>query len=347
MTVPLSFATSLVTNLNLEASMKSQRTISFVMTAAVAIGIFCLQIPAASASSEGGFERSLTVTGPVDLDLTTGSGDVRITSGAAGTVKVSARIKATKWFGGDDEERIRRIEANPPIQQSGNTIRIGHIDSDLGHNISISYEVVVPSDTRLHAHTGSGDQTISGIQGQVEVETGSGNLKLSNLGSSVRAESGSGDLDIRQVRGVLRAKTGSGTIHAYDVAGGFEAHTGSGSVEVEQTSPGSARVSTGSGDVELRGVKGSLEAEAGSGSIHVEGQPTGGWTLHTGSGEVRLKLLANASFDLDAYTSSGSINVGLPITVQGQIGRKEVRGKVGGGGIPMVVRTGSGDIEIE
>ena len=36
------------------------------------------------------------------------------------------------------------MEANPPILQSGNDLRIGHIDDpELRRNISISYEVVV------------------------------------------------------------------------------------------------------------------------------------------------------------------------------------------------------------
>jgi hypothetical protein len=35
------------------------------------------------------------------------------------------------------------------------------------------------------------------------------------------------------------------------------------------------------------------------------------------------------------------------VTVQGEIGKKEVKGKVRGGGVPVEVETGSGSIEIE
>ena len=69
--------------------------------------------------------------------------------------------------------------------------------------------------------------------------------------------------------------------------------------------------------------------------------------MHTGSGTVQLKLPSDASFDLDAHTSSGSISVEQPHTVQGSIGRKEIRGRVGSGGVPVEVETGSGDIQIE
>lgn len=94
-------------------------------------------------------------------------------------------------------------------------------------------------------------------------------------------------------------------------------------------------------------MRGSLQAQAGSGNIKADGEATGGWVVHTGSGTVQLRLPQNASFDLNAHTGSGSINLNHPVTVQGSIGRKEVRGKVGGGGVPVEVHTGSGNIVID
>jgi len=308
----------------------------------------CLQTLPASASSEGSFQRTLQVTGPVSIDLITGSGSVNVRTGSSGQVQITGRVKVTNWFGMESEERVKNITNNPPIQQSGNDIRIGHgADSELFHNVSISYDLIVPSDTRLHSHTGSGNQTIEGLHGAVEAESGSGGLRISDTGDTVRTDTGSGDIYIERVKGNVRAKAGSGSIHATDVAGGFEGRTGSGHIELDQTAPGAVRAETGSGGMELRGVNGSLDASAGSGTISADGNPTGSWTVHTGSGSVRLKLASSAAFDLDAHTSSGSISVSQPVTVQGTIGRKELRGKVRGGGVPVEVRTGSGNIEIQ
>ena len=72
------------------------------------------------------------------------------------------------------------MESNPPIQQSGNDVRIGHIDdSELRHNISISYEVTVPAETQVRIETGSGSQTVEGVRGPLEANAGSGGLKIS------------------------------------------------------------------------------------------------------------------------------------------------------------------------
>jgi Putative adhesin len=309
--------------------------------------LICLPAQPAVAAAEGSFQRTLQVTGPVHLDLTTGSGNVEVHTGGSNEVRVTGHIRASEWFGGNVEDKIKRLEANPPIQQSGNDIRIGHIDDpELRHNISISYEVVVPAETDLRMQTGSGEQKVEGIRGPLDVNSGSGSLKISAIGDRVHAETGSGDIDINRVKGNVHAKTGSGSIDASEIAGAFEANSGSGHITLQQTAPGSVRVDTGSGGMELHGVEGSLEAKAGSGTIQAEGSPTGAWSLHTGSGEVNLKLPSNAAFDLDAHTSSGSISIDQPHSVQGSIGRKEVRGRVGGGGVPVEVETGSGDIQI-
>ena len=117
--------------------------------------------------------------------------------------------------------------------------------------------------------------------------------------------------------------------------------------ELQQTAAGDVRVDTGSGGVELSGVKGALVARAGSGDIQAEGQPTSDWRLHTGSGGVTVRLPSEAAFDLYARTSSGSISVDQPVTVQGTIGRHELRGKVRGGGTLVEVETGSGNIRVQ
>ena len=77
----------------------------------------------AQEGDRGTFERTLTVDGPVDISLRTGSGDVDIRTGTGDRVQVVGRITAshgrpciiigtTCIFGddGDTPERIRQIE---------------------------------------------------------------------------------------------------------------------------------------------------------------------------------------------------------------------------------------------
>lgn len=75
------------------------------------------------ASETGTFDRTLQVSGPVDLDLRTGSGTIRIHAGADGSVHVSATIRAgDSWFGMSAREKVKKIQSNPPISQTGNIV---------------------------------------------------------------------------------------------------------------------------------------------------------------------------------------------------------------------------------
>ena len=301
--------------------------------------------------AEGSFERTLAVTGPVELDVSTGSGHISVRAGDSSTVHINGTIKAGKSWHLDEaeaERKVRYLESNPPIEQHGNFIRIGRIeDHELAHNISISYDLVVPIETRLRSQTGSGSQSVEGIQGPVKAGTGSGSMKVENIGDEVRAETGSGDVQVDSVKGATHASTGTGSIRASGIGSSFVASTGSGSIKLEQTGPGDGKVETGSGSVELQNVRGALRVRTGSGDITAQGQPSGEWSLHTGSGRILVRLPSGAGFELNAHTSSGHISTGHPITVQGTIGRGELRGKVRGGGPLLELETGSGNVQIE
>lgn len=280
------------------------------------------------ARAEGHFDRTLTVSGVVNLDLTTGSGDITIKTGGANQVVVHGTIRSSNWFS-DADSVIHQVESNPPIQQNGNSIRIGYdLPEDVKRHISISYEVTVPADAAVLAHSGSGGIGIEGVRGELQAQTGSGDIRLRDLGGRVHVQ------------------TGSGGIRAQDVAAPFYGHTGSGDIEAELTGSGDVDIQTGSGGVHLRGIKGGLRARTGSGDISADGNVTGGWQLHTGSGSIRLAVGSASGFNLDIHTGSGSIHSDLPITVQGSMGRRELKGTVRGGGPEVAVSTGSGDVEI-
>ncbi len=300
--------------------------------------------------AEGSFERTLQVAAPADIDVQTGAGGIQVRTGDGSTVRIFARIRAGgSLFGGSDpQDKIRRLEKDPPIEQTGSVIRIGRIgDPDLRRNISISYELVVPSETRLRASTGSGSQEIDGVRGPVTAHTGSGGISLANIGGEVRAQTGSGSIKLDMVKGRVNAATGSGGIHGSAIAGAIDAETGSGSIKMEQTAPGNVNVSTGSGGIEVSGMKGGLRARSGSGTIAVEGEPTGAWDVDVGSGNLRVRLPPAAAFDVHARSGSGGVTIDHPLSAEGVQSNKEKRGKVRGGGPMLNLRTASGSIHVQ
>jgi len=260
-------------------------------------------VPALGA--EATFERNLTVSGRVELSVATGSGNIHLTHGSGDRIHIFGRVKSS-W--GGSEEQVRQIAANPPIEQTGNIVRIGARHENL-HNISIDYEIQAPENSYLDAGSGSGNITDEGIGENAKISTGSGN------------------------------------IHATGLHGGFSVGTGSGDIYAEQTGEGDVKAQTGSGNVELKNLRGGLRAGTGSGDIKIGGTPTSPWHIETGSGNVEF-WAGNAPLTLDASTGSGSIHTDREMLTQGSSDRHHLTGKLNGGGPTVRIGTGSGDVRI-
>ncbi len=309
---------------------------------------------AAQSRAEGSFTRNLTVNGDPRVEISAGSGAIEVRTGSSGRIEIVGRIRASDgwggWFkrgSGSPEERVKQIEANPPIEQSGNVIRIGYfMGNEHPNGVSIAYRVMLPAASTLIARTGSGSQDIDGLSGSVESHAGSGSLTFRNTRGTLQASTGSGSITADSVGGSFRASASSGSIRAGAVAGPINASTSSGSIDVTQTAAGDVEAESSSGSVRLRGIQGGLRASTSSGGLSIHGQPTGEWRLSASSGSVDISLPPNQGFDLDANSGSGRIDVDFPVTVSGTIGRRSVRGAAQGGGPLLHVRTGSGGISI-
>jgi hypothetical protein len=319
-------------------------------TGAVAMLAVGCELDAQTSGAEGSFDRTLPVTGAVDLSVKTGSGHIQIRTGADGTVHVVGHIRAfgSVWNTLSATEQVTQLETNPPIEQHDNTVQIGDIQNfRLQQNVSLSYDLVVPANTRARLASGSGDQVVETIRGPVEAHTGSGSIHTGHITEYVSVSTGSGQIELGGADGGVDVTVGSGSIQANAVAGSVKARAGSGTVRIAQIAPGDVDASTGSGSITLTGAQGSVRLRTGSGALMVEGQPAHDWTLSTGSGRVILHVPRDAAFDVDARSGSGSIETTHPVELLGTISKHRIQGHVHGGGPRLAVSTGSGVIGID
>jgi DUF4097 and DUF4098 domain-containing protein YvlB len=311
-------------------------------------------IPAALACAETGptgrFDRTLNVSGPIAVSVSSGSGSVTVTSGSDSTVRIIGTVHGNSWWRRSASEEvaqaIRSIEANPPIVQEGSAIRIGDIeDREIARRVSISYEVAVPKPTRLTVKTGSGSQTITAAVAGVNASTGSGSVTVGVVDGPVEVRTGSGAVRVEGARDHAKVSTGSGSVDLGAIGGPVHVNTGSGSIEVREASGGTSELSTGSGRIEVSNLTGGLTANAASGSIRVSGTPEADWAISTSSGGIDLDIPSSASFRVRATTSSGRIETDHTLTVT-SAGRRELSGAVGSGGPLVSARSASGSIQI-
>jgi DUF4097 and DUF4098 domain-containing protein YvlB len=137
-------------------------------------------------------------------------------------------------------------------------------------------------------------------------------------------------------------------VRAHGINGAADLGTGSGDIELDLTGSGDVKVKTGSGTIKVHGFSGGITARSGSGDIEADGHLTGAANLSSGSGGIKMHLTPDAHFNLEASTGSGDINVNFPgAPRQGDNSRHHLTAPINGGGAPLEIRTGSGDVEID
>ena len=147
----------------------------------------------------------------------------------------------------------------------------------------------------------------------LDMHTSDGTIAVADVNGELRLESGDGNLELSGIAGRLNANTHDGTVHARGRFDVLDVHTGDGNIE--------------------------LDAEAGS-------TMASSWALRTGDGRIELRLPPDLAADLNARSGDGSVTLDVPVVVEGTVRENYIRGKLNGGGQPLELRTGDGNIRV-
>ncbi len=296
-------------------------------------------------SVSGTFDRNYDVTGPILLELTNASGDVDITGSADGKVHVHGEVRASGFGSQSSQKRLDDTLANPPVEQRGDTIRIGKEISRM-HNVSIGYTIQVPRDTEVSATVASGAQTIRGVRGPVKVQAASGAIRVEKIERDIQLTTLSGSVSATDIGNDVRASSASGSVTVSNTRGDVHVNAVSGVIRVFNPG-GRIEADTASGEVEIQGARNDVKAHAASGRVSVQGNPGADsyWELKTLSGAVQLGVPASANLHLSAEAVSGEIRTDIPIVIEEQ-GKHSLRAHMGNGGGRVDVHTVSGEIRV-
>src|SRR5467141_270607 len=296
-------------------------------------------------SVAGTFDRNYNVTGPIRLELTNASGDVAITGSADGKVHVRGDVRASGFGFDNPQKRLDDTVSNPPIEQRGDTIRIGKEMSRMRH-ISIAYTIQVPRDTEVSATVASGTQTIRGVRGPVKVQAASGAIRVEKIERDVQLTTASGSVSASDIGNDVRVSSASGSVTVSKVRGDVDVNAISGVLRISNPG-GRVEAGTASGDVDIQGAVKDVKSRAASGRVSVQGNPGADsyWELKTVSGTVQLSIPASANLHLSAEAVSGEIRTDIPIVIEEQ-GKHSLRAHMGSGGGRADVHTVSGEIRV-
>jgi DUF4097 and DUF4098 domain-containing protein YvlB len=288
------------------------------------------------------FNETYKVPGDGALDLTHIAGDVRVTPGRNGEIRVEA-IKRVRHRDADEARRLLgmlRIEVTP----IGNRIEVRTVyPRTQSRNLSaeVDYTITVPAAAAVAVKTVSGDISVNAIRGEV------------------RAEAVSGDVEVVATPNLELAKTVSGDVRARDIgADMLTLSTVSGTVIATALKVRSLDAGSVSGDVHLSNLQVErLVAKTVSGGIDYDGNIARGgrYEFNAHSGGVRLVLAGVSGFELDASTFNGTIRSDFPVTLHttprdGSARRamtsRAIRGTFGDASALLSIRSFSGSVVI-
>ena len=195
-------------------------------------GIFAAARPA-MASESATFDKSFTVSSPLRLEVSSASGNIEIRGSADGTVHIHGKV-TPGWsnFGGGGKS-VEEVAANPPLEQSGSTIRIGKNASWM-KNVTIDYQVEVPHDTEIDSEVASGGITIDNVKGPVKASSASGYVHVYRVERDATLNAASGSIDAATIGGYLRISSASGDTTIADVKGELRVSEASGSIHIKR-----------------------------------------------------------------------------------------------------------------
>jgi DUF4097 and DUF4098 domain-containing protein YvlB len=296
-------------------------------------------------SASGSFSRTMNVTGPIRLEVTNAAGDIVVNGSTDGKVHVKAAIRASGFSLVNPRQRIDELVANPPVEQKGDTVRIG---KDLARlrNITVSYTIEVPRETEVSMTVVSGSQTIRGVRGPVKVTSVSGSIHAEQIDQYAQLSTVSGSINANDMGDDVRASSASGKVTVSNVKGDVNINVLSGATQVAKLG-GRVEATTASGSIDVQGAKSDVKIHAATGRVNVQGDPgtNSYWNLNTVSGTVQLRVPQNANFHLSADAVSGEIRTDIPIVIEEQ-GKHSLRARMGDGGGRVEVRTVSGEIRL-
>jgi DUF4097 and DUF4098 domain-containing protein YvlB len=256
-------------------------------------------------------EKSFAVSGKPELSLKTFDGSIEVTTWDKPVVGLTIERRA----GSQAEAETLKVTTS----QDGNRIVVEAVQPEraveVGFHVgrSVRFVVSVPRQTDLQARSGDGAITVTGVEGRIELRTGDGSVTGTGLNGEVIAQTGDGAVALEGVKGNVDVNTGDGSVRIAGAPTMLKAHTGDGSV--------------------------ALTLDSGTAIAR-------DWEISTGDGAVSVQLPAGINADLDASTGDGRVTArDFGLEPAGEE-KHELRGRIGGGGPTLRLRSGDGSITV-
>ena len=279
------------------------------------------------------FELGLTIPSEMNMDVSTGGGNISVKGDIKGTVSASTgggNITAGNIFGKTE------------FSTAGGNISVGDINGD------------------AELSSAGGDMKAGSINGNAEISTAGGNISVTSINKLAELSTAGGNITIDKVGGKIVASTAGGNITVGEVYGSADISTAGGNIILESAG-GEVEASTAAGNINLKNIKGAVDASTAAGNIYAElyGESNMQSELSSAVGNVTLKVPGNAKVTIvatlsinawgnsdDALEHIKSDFAQTTVNIRGDKRQVEVIYQLNGGGPTIELNAAMGEIEI-
>lgn len=315
------------------------------------------------------FNKTLTSESIKEVEAKTSGGEIEVTGVTPSEARIEVYVTQNDRHESYSKEEIQKIiESDFEFAVTVSGGKLGAVSKPKRHfnnwnnSISISYHIYVPiacvtqlntsgGDIRIsnltgaqHFNTSGGGLVVKALVGKIDGRTSGGYIKVSDCKDDINLETSGGEIDASHCSGKIKLTTSGGPLNLNDLSGNILATTSGGNVDAEKIS-GELITHTSGGNISLTGMRGSLEASTSGGNINIEVLETGKYVkLSNSGGRVDLQIPKGKGLDLDVH--GGRIRTEGLSNFSGSMEKETISGKVNGGGVPVDINAGSGDVTL-
>jgi hypothetical protein len=288
--------------------MKTKHAVALATLAVLSLSTGLAQDP------DHSWSRTYPMTGKPTLTLETSDAGVEFRScGDCHEIRINVELVGWKLSDYRLEEGQNGDDVHFLLKE------LPHMGAHIGwHKAQTRVTVESPAQLTLQARTSDGNVTLSGLQGDLSLTTGDGNVALDHVSGNLRIKSGDGQVKITNADGAVDARTSDGNLSVDGLFHAIALHTSDGTLDL---------------------------------SLREGTKLAGASTIQSSDGSVTIRVPQSFAADLNVHTSDGHVDCTLPLTMDHYQSSgdqsHELRGKLNGGGTPLIIHTSDGNVKIE
>lgn len=191
------------------------------------------------------FYIELSVPIYLDVNLSTGGGNIKIDGNISGKIEIAT---------GGGNIKLDDAGEKLSVSTAGGNISVGNVNgiSEIatgGGNISIGN-----IKNKAEVTTAGGNISIGNIESSAEVSTAGGNISVGKVSGNAELSTAGGNINLDGATGKVEVNTAGGNISLKNISGSIEANTAGGNIyaEFNPSDKSNSEFNTASGDITLK-----------------------------------------------------------------------------------------------